>query len=180
MEWGTQSGISFVAQAYTMVERLRPMLADIAGDALIAGCFGWLLDLVTEWTGESTQPYPFLNYDAPQWSGDNASYADVRNLVTAIKLAGARCGLPGLKVGSLHVGFSRIYDIPTGPFVKRQPKVYHPGGYSIDHAASTPMKPWSRTATATLRSQAAQRRTSCSQNSGGSIGVPFQSLLAWM
>lgn len=116
MEWGSSSGNSFISQAYTMVERLRPMLADIAGDAVIVGCFGWLLDLVTEWTGESSQPYPFVNHDAPQWSGSNASYADVRDLVTAIKLAGARCNLPSLKVGSLHVGWSHLYDIPAGQY----------------------------------------------------------------
>ena len=56
-------------------------------------------------------------------------------LVAAIKIAGVRCGLPDLKVGSLHVGWNRIYDILQGPFSRRHPELYR-GGYTIDHNAS--------------------------------------------
>ena len=177
---GTEpSSGTFLAQAYTVVERLRPMCADLQGNIVLVGSFGWLLDLVTEWTGNATQasapppppphprthhrhtytcththtrthahthahthavrtavaralpvdghttceraphgvhaqPYPIPNRDAPQWSTGNATYADVRDLISALKIAAARCGIPQLKIGSLHVGWTHLYDIGPG------------------------------------------------------------------
>jgi hypothetical protein len=100
---------------------------------VIVGCFGWLADLVTEWKGQSNQPLPFANPDAPQWSASNASYSDVRDMVSAIKIAGARAGLPRLKVASLHVGWASLYDIPEGPLKQRHPELYMGNGFN--HAA---------------------------------------------
>ena len=122
-----------MAQAYRMVERLQPFYDGISGDQILVGCFGWLLDLVTEWTGDPDQPYPFVNHDARQWSGDNATYADVRDLISALKVAGERVGLPRLKIASLHVGWSSIYDIPRGPHSVRHPEIYD-GGHQFNHA----------------------------------------------
>jgi hypothetical protein len=87
-EWGDASAGSsgsLVAQAYRLVERLAPFYAGVSGDQILVGCFGWLMDLVTEWTGDPEQPYPFVNRDARQWSGDNATYADVRDIISALK-----------------------------------------------------------------------------------------------
>ena len=74
LEWGggEDSG-SFVSQAYRLVERMAPFYAGVSGDQILVGCFGWLLDLVTEFKGEPLQPYPFVNRDAWQWSGGNAT-----------------------------------------------------------------------------------------------------------
>lgn len=136
LEWGdarSGSSGSLLAQAYRMVERLQPFYDGISGDQILVGCFGWLLDLVTEWTGDPDQPYPFVNHDARQWSGDNATYADVRDLISALKVAGERVGLPRLKIASLHVGWSSIYDIPRGPHSVRHPEIYD-GGHQFNHA----------------------------------------------
>ena len=117
LEWGDAragSSGSLVAQTYRLVERLAPFYAGVSGDQILVGCFGWLLDLVTEWTGDPQQPYPFINGDARQWSGTNATYADVRDIISALKVAGERVGLPRLKIASLHVGWSSLYDIPRG------------------------------------------------------------------
>jgi hypothetical protein len=75
MEWGdAASGSSgtMVAQAYRMIERMAPFYDGISGDQILVGCFGWLLDLVVEFTGNASQPYPFINRDAPQWSTGKA------------------------------------------------------------------------------------------------------------
>ena len=87
LEWGgsPDSG-TMVAQAYRLVERIAPLYLGISGEQILVGCFGWLLDLVIEWTGEPSQAYPFLNADAPQWSGSNATYADVRDFISALKV----------------------------------------------------------------------------------------------
>ena len=121
-----------VAQAYRMIERMAPFYDGVDGDQILVGCFGWLLDLVVEFTGNASQPYPFVNRDAPQWSGANATYGDVRDFISALKIAGERAGLPRLKIASLHVGWSNIYDIPRGPHSFRHPEIYD-GGHQFNH-----------------------------------------------
>ena len=136
LEWGDASAGSsgsLVSQAYRMLERLQPFFSGVSGDQILVGCFGWLLDLVTEWTGDPDQTYPFVNRDARQWSGGNATYADVRDIISALKLAGERVGLPRLKIASLHVGWSSIYDIDQGPHSLRHPEIYD-GGHQFNHA----------------------------------------------
>jgi hypothetical protein len=123
---------SVEAQVDQMVERLAPLFQHAAGEQILVGSFGWLLDLVTEFQGNASQSYPFVNHDAPQWSLGNATYDDVRTFVGYIKTAAAKHHLPRLKVGFLFVGWSHIYSIPNGPFVQRHPEVYR-GGYSINH-----------------------------------------------
>ena len=46
--------------------------------------------------------------------------------------AGERVGLPRLKIASLHVGWSSIYDIPRGPHSQRHPEIYD-GGHQFNH-----------------------------------------------
>ena len=41
-------------------------------------------------------------------------------------------GIPGLKIASLHVGWSSLYDIPRGPHSKRHPEIYD-GGHQFNH-----------------------------------------------
>jgi hypothetical protein len=134
LEWGSSPGSgTLMAQAYRLMERMAPFYAGVSGDQILVGCFGWLLDLVIEFTGEASQAFPFTNRDARQWSGANATYADVRDLVSALKVAAHRVGLPHLKIASLHVGWASIYDIPKGPHSLRHPEIYD-SGHQFNHA----------------------------------------------
>ena len=49
---------------------------------------------VVEFSGNASQPYPFVNGDAHQWSGENATYSDVRDFISALKIAAERAGAP--------------------------------------------------------------------------------------
>jgi hypothetical protein len=53
-------------QADAFFARLAPLFAHTSGPIGLVVSAGWIMDLVTEWTGEATQPYPIDNPEAPQ------------------------------------------------------------------------------------------------------------------
>lgn len=58
-----------------VVGRLAPLFrgSGPTGDRVLLGCFGWLLDLCLDFTGNAAQQLPIVNPEAPQWSTGNAT-----------------------------------------------------------------------------------------------------------
>jgi len=121
---GPNRTIAIQRDTDALVERISPLLYGATGQKMLVGCFGWLLDLVMQWTGDPAQPYGIVNNDAPQWSGNNATYDDVKTFIQALKAAGHKHGVPDLMVGFFFVGWSSLYDLPRGPFSERHPELY--------------------------------------------------------
>eukprot|EP00928_Gymnodinium_smaydae_P029598 TRINITY_DN22249_c0_g1_i2.p1 TRINITY_DN22249_c0_g1~~TRINITY_DN22249_c0_g1_i2.p1 ORF type:complete len:809 (-),score=43.78 TRINITY_DN22249_c0_g1_i2:280-2706(-) len=119
----TQREERLSAEVDQLISRVAPLYEGISGEQWLVGCFGWLVDLVFEWTGSPSQPYPIDNRDTPQWSAENATYDDIRRLVTIIRKVAASRGLPRLKVAALFIGWGHIYDVQKGPFRIRHPEI---------------------------------------------------------
>ncbi len=112
-----------------LLTRLAPLWRST--DGMHGLCFnvGWLIDLVTEWTGHADQKLPLRSRRTAQWA--ERSYADLRDLFARIRVGAARIGLPDLKLGVLFVGWAhvvwppdvKIYDFDSDWYA-RHPELY--------------------------------------------------------
>ncbi len=130
-------GRSVEAQAAFIIGRLAPLLTPTSGTTGLIVDLGWLVDVVADFTGNESQPYPITAVMSPQWAG--ATYADMRRVLASLRTAGADAGLPSLRIGILFVGWASIYQIPRSAFSLRHPEAYWDGhGYGppLDFAAA--------------------------------------------
>ncbi|MFA7344307.1 MAG: hypothetical protein WC003_08395 [Terrimicrobiaceae bacterium] len=131
-------GKPFREQAREVVGRFAPLYREVGGDHGIILCCAWLCDLVTEWNGDPGQTLPFRSPTAKKWS--DRSYADLKELVRALKDEAAKAGLPRLKVGIMMVAWGTFawgegggYDLRSG-WYDRHPEIYFDDGWkNIDY-----------------------------------------------
>jgi hypothetical protein len=108
-----------------VLERLEPLLRGVVGTGdrqVLMGCFGWMMDLALEWSGDPQQQLPIVNPESPQWSRGNATYADLQLLTRELGTAAAARGLHRLKLGVLFVGWAKLYNLQSG-FAVRHPEL---------------------------------------------------------
>ena len=118
-------------QLQTLLDRLAPLYRSVAGQRGLIFNVGWLIDLVTEWTGRIDQPLPLHSRRTAGWQG--RTYADLRAFFVRLKQAAAEHGLPDLKAGVLFVNWGhvvwppdvKIYDLDSD-WYDRHPEVYGP------------------------------------------------------
>ena len=118
-------------QIETLVTRIEPLLRGVEGWRGLFFNVGWLIDLVTEWTGDPQQLIPTRSRRTAKWAAH--SYADLRAFVAALRCAAANHGLPDFKIGVLFVGWGhvvwppelKIYDFDSSWF-DRHPELYAP------------------------------------------------------
>jgi hypothetical protein len=118
-------------QLHTLVRRLQPLYAAVAGWRGLIFNIGWLIDLATEWTGRADQPLPLHSRRTAGWQG--RTYADLRDFVARLRQVAADHGLPELKVGVLFVNWGhvvwppdiKIYDFDSD-WYDRHPEAYGP------------------------------------------------------
>ena len=87
--------------------------------------------LVTEWTGDSTQPIPTLSRRTALWA--QRTYADLADAIARIRAGAHRHGLGRIKLGVLFVGWAhvvwppelKIYDFDSAWYA-RHPELYAP------------------------------------------------------
>jgi hypothetical protein len=137
-------------------ERVAPLFMGVQGQRGVIINIGWLVDFVTEWSGNpgarisfpqkmNTQHYTL---DLPN-TGDPAermenwrrrfeqveyvpvqypewTYADVAVLVRALKDEASRRGFEGLRVGTFVVGWASIYNGEESAFARRHPEAFRP------------------------------------------------------
>jgi hypothetical protein len=110
---------------------LLKTFAETSGNYGIIFNVGWLIDLVTEWTGDSEQKIPTRSRRTAKWAEQN--YGDLRDFVTLLRHKSAEYGMPDLKVGLLFVEWAhvvwppelKIYDFDSDWYA-RHPELYEP------------------------------------------------------
>ena len=121
----------FPAQLDDVLGRLAPLLADVSGRRGIFFNLGWLIDLVTEWTGDLDQPIPTRSRRTAGWAA--VGYRRLAEFVTEFRDAGRRHGLANLECGVLFVEWAhvvwppelKIYDFESD-WYDRHPELYEP------------------------------------------------------
>ena len=127
-------GRSVDAQAAFILGRLAPLLSPTTGTTGLIVDLGWLVDMVTDYTGNASQAYPIAVNMSPQWAG--STYRDIAVMLAALRGAGLNAGLQ-LRLGTLCVGWASIYQIPRSAFSLRHPEVYGAGyGPPLDFPAA--------------------------------------------
>lgn len=112
-----------------LIERVAPLLQSVEGWRGIFFNVGWLIDLVTEWTGDPAQLIPTCSRRTAKWAA--RSYTDLRNFLAAFRATAAQHELSDLKIGVLFVGWAhvvwppelKIYDFDSS-WYDRHPELY--------------------------------------------------------
>jgi hypothetical protein len=137
-------------------DRCVPLFEGVGGERGVVVNIGWLVDFVTEWNGDphsrisfpqkmTTQHYTLdlpntgstaermdhwrrrfeqvelVPLEYPAWT-----YADVADLVRALKDEAARRGLAEMRVGTFVVGWATIYQGEESAFSRRHPEAFRP------------------------------------------------------
>src|SRR3990172_384651 len=74
-----------------LLNRLEPLYRSVAGTRGLIFNVGWLIDLETEWTGQSNQRLPLHSRRTAGWQG--RTYTDLRSFFAAFKRQAAGVGL---------------------------------------------------------------------------------------
>lgn len=126
---------SIVEQVQAFMDRVNPLFTDISGEkGVILNC-GWVIDLVTEWTGNPDQPLPFRSQLMKAWEGQ--SYLVLQTLVAALRQSAEDRGITDFRIGVLFVAWGQfvihgdLYDIESSWF-ERHGEMY------ADHEAPQP------------------------------------------
>ncbi len=112
-----------------LLDRLAPLYQSVDGMRGLIFNVGWLIDLVTEWTGHSAQLLPLHSRRTAGWN--DRTYAQLRSFFAALKQHATLIGLTDLKVGVLFVNWGhvvwppdiKIYDFDSD-WYGRHPEVY--------------------------------------------------------
>ncbi len=119
------------SQIETLLERVAPLLQSVSGQRGIFLNVGWLIDLVTEWTGDPAQKLPTRSRRTARWA--EQTYTQLRDFLDELRAAAERHHLPDLKIGVLFVGWGhvvwppelKIYDFDSD-WYDRHPELYGP------------------------------------------------------
>jgi len=124
--WFQPDRMAHSAQAF--MQRMAPLYQDVAGSRGIILCCGWILDLITEWTGDPCQPLPFQTKLLSNWK--SGSYDDLRKMVGALREAAVHIGVDDLKIGFMFVAWGQFvmnpeieYDV-FSKWYERHPELY--------------------------------------------------------
>lgn len=118
-------------QIDTLLNRVTPLLTGITGDRGIFFNVGWLIDLITEWTGDLNQRIPTRSRRTAQWA--SRTYGDLTAFITQLRQQAAEYDLPNLRIGVLFVQWAhvvwppelKIYDFDSD-WYERHPELYAP------------------------------------------------------
>jgi len=116
-------------QIPVVLDRLAPLYASVAGTRGLVFNVGWLIDLVTEWSGRVDQPLPLHSRRTAGWN--DRRYGDLHSFFARLKQEAARRDLGDLKIGVLFVNWGhvawppdiKIYDFDSD-WYDRHPEVY--------------------------------------------------------
>ena len=93
------------AQADELFDRLLPLYESVTGTRGLILCCDWVIDLVTEWTGDPAQRLPFGSLLLTHWK--QKTYADLKNLFAILRQAAHQHGLNDFKLGVFFIGWGR-------------------------------------------------------------------------
>ncbi|MCC7446111.1 MAG: hypothetical protein IT324_01780 [Anaerolineae bacterium] len=112
-----------------LLTRLAPLWRSTSGIHGLCFNVGWLIDLVTEWTGQSEQKLPLRSQRTAAWAA--CTYTHLRDFFARLREGAARHGLADLQIGVLFVGWAhvvwppdiKIYDFQSDWYA-RHPELY--------------------------------------------------------
>jgi hypothetical protein len=112
-------------------DRITPLLDGVTGEYGLFFNVGWLIDLVTEWTGDPDQHVPTQSRRTALWA--QQTYRALAEFVARLRAGARQHGLDRLKVGVLFVGWAhvvwppelKIYDFDS-TWYARHPELYAP------------------------------------------------------
>lgn len=118
-------------QLETLLTRTAPLLYGIEGEYGIFFNIGWLIDFITEWTGDPDQNIPTRSRRTARWA--TKTYADLQSFIAKLRQQASRSNLPHLKIGVLFVEWAhvvwppelKIYDFDSDWYA-RHPELYAP------------------------------------------------------
>ncbi len=118
-------------QMDTLLNRVAPLLQSVDGQRGIFFNVGWLIDLVTEWTGNPDQPIPTQSRRTALWA--QHTYGELAVFIAQLREMAADYDLADLKIGVLFVGWAhvvwppelKIYDFDSD-WYRRHPEPYGP------------------------------------------------------
>ncbi len=86
------------------LERLSPLWATCGPDDVrgLVLNLGWVMDLVTEWSGDPSQRLPLRSRRLADWT--QLTYADLGQLIRGLQEEAAALGLDPLRVGPMFIG----------------------------------------------------------------------------
>lgn len=112
------------------VTRVAPLWKTADGYRGVILNVGWLVDVVTEWTGDPGQKLPLRSRRYRRWA--ETDYRALREMVAYLKLAAQAGGIPDLKVGIMVAGLGQVvaprdtgamYDLYSD-WYDRHPELY--------------------------------------------------------
>lgn len=137
-------------------DRCLPLFEGVGGERGVILNIGWLVDFVTEWSGDPASRISFpqkmttqhYTLDLPN-TGTTAermenwrrrfeqvefvpleypawTYADIAHLVRELKDSASRRGVGKMRVGTFVVGWASIYEGEESAFVRRHPEAFWP------------------------------------------------------
>jgi hypothetical protein len=137
-------------------DRCMPLFEGVGGERGVILNIGWLVDFVTDWSGDPDSRISFpqkmttqhYTVDLPN-RGTTAermdnwrrrfeqvefvpleypawTYANVADLVRSLKEEAARRGVGGMRVGTFVVGWASIYEGEESAFARRHPEAFWP------------------------------------------------------
>ncbi|XID93043.1 hypothetical protein ACF3MZ_00440 [Paenibacillaceae bacterium WGS1546] len=114
-------------QAKLLFSRVDGLYQGVEGyKGIILNC-GWVIDLVTEWTGDGDQPLPFLSNMMNRWK--TRSYSDLKALFEVLRKEAGDAGIRDFKLGVLFFGWGQlvlndhIYDVRSN-WYERHKELY--------------------------------------------------------
>lgn len=129
-----------------LFERIAPLLVDVQGRAGIFFNLGWLIDPITEWTGDLDQRIPTRSRRTAKWAA--VGYRRLAEFVTEFREAGRRHGAGEIGCGILFVHWAhvvwppelKIYDFDSD-WYERHPELYGPAHSHIGMPDLHPANP---------------------------------------
>jgi hypothetical protein len=127
LSWFDPEPVAAARRADLFIQRCLPLYEGVNGEiGMIMNC-GWVIDLVTEWTGNPGQALPFRTNFLNKWK--TRTYEELRQLFQSIRQSAAGHGLNGYKIGVMFVGWGEflnhegMYDI-YGNWYDRHREMY--------------------------------------------------------
>ena len=125
-------------QADTLFDRYLPVWKNTSGDKGIIFCFDWVVDLITDYSGNINQKLPFHSKYSSLWN--NKTYSDIKKFIAILKAKSVENKLTNFHIGmqcnawASNVMVQGKYDF-TSNWSERHPELYKKYG-SFDPLAT--------------------------------------------
>jgi len=122
---------SLDAKIHRFVQMYNPIFQSCTGDNYLILNVGWLVDIITNWSGDPNQNLPINSKKLKPWSGK--SYSFLKEFIQKLYTEFAESGTKNLNIGLSVCGWG-VFDYPEhvklydfkGIWSQRHPELYQP------------------------------------------------------